>query len=94
MFLDQAEFRARRRQVIYMADWEAWLDKFLGDQELPVLTHAGHVRTETAKAHAEKQYDLFHAQRLALEAAESSLTELERVAKQAEMTQKKPGGAA
>lgn len=43
MFLDQAEFRARRRQVVYMADWETWLDKFLADQELPVLTHAGRI---------------------------------------------------
>ncbi len=95
MFLDQAEFRTRRRQVIYMVDWEVWLDKFLNDQELPVLTHAGHVRAETAKAHAEKQYDLFHAQRLALEAAEDSgLAELESAAKEAEATQEKPGGAA
>jgi len=29
MFLDQAEFRAQRRQDIRMADWSASLDKFL-----------------------------------------------------------------
>jgi hypothetical protein len=48
MFLDQAEFRARRRQIVYMADWESWLDKFLADEELPVLTHAGHIRSGQA----------------------------------------------
>ena len=36
MFLDQAEFRAQRRQDIYMDDWQAFLDKFLRDTELPV----------------------------------------------------------
>ena len=94
MFLDQAEFRAQRRQVIYMADWEAWLDKFLHDQELPVLSGAGHVRTDDAKAHAEGQYALFHARRLALEAEADteSVAALENAAKQAEAAQKKRGG--
>jgi hypothetical protein len=77
MFLDQAEFRARRRQVVYMADWETWLDKFLADEELPVLAHAGHIRANAAKLYAESQYELFHARRLALEAEdESALEEL------------------
>ena len=94
MFLDQAEFRARRRQVVYMADWETWLNKFLDDQELAVLTHSGRVRSDTAKAHAENQYELFHAQRLALESADddaAGLEELEaRTAKG--IGNKKPGG--
>ena len=96
MFLDQAEFRARRRQVVYMADWEIWLDKFLDDQELPLLTHAGKVRSDDARAYAESQYELFHAQRLALETAEdetAAFNELEaRAAKGA--GGKKPGDAA
>lgn len=36
MFLDRAEFRAQRRRDIKVADWEADLDKFLADTELPV----------------------------------------------------------
>jgi hypothetical protein len=36
MFLDQAEFRAQRRQDIHMGDWEAFLDKFLRDTVLQV----------------------------------------------------------
>jgi hypothetical protein len=79
MFLDQAEFRAKRRQVVYMADWEIWLNKFLNDQELPVLTHAGRVRSDAAKAHAENQYELFHAHRLALEAANDEATDIEEL---------------
>jgi hypothetical protein len=70
MFLDQAEFRAQRRQDIRMADWTALLDKFLRDTELPVLTHAGSVRHEDALAWANEQYDAFaDRRRLAAEAA-------------------------
>ena len=48
MFLDQAEFRAQRRQDIRMRDWETFLDKFLRDTELPVLADAGTVSHEEA----------------------------------------------
>ena len=48
MFLDQAEFRAQRRQDIRMRDWEMFLDKFLRDTELPVLADAGSVSHEEA----------------------------------------------
>lgn len=59
MFLDQAEFRAQRRQTIQMADWEAFLDKFLGDVELPVLHSAGSVKHQQALDFANQQYDQF-----------------------------------
>jgi len=48
MFLDQAEFRAQRRQDIKMGDWTGFLDKFLRDTELPVLEGAGSVGQEAA----------------------------------------------
>ena len=67
MFLDQAEFRARRRQNIRMRDWEAFLDKFLRDTELPVLFGPGTVSRDEALEWAQGQYDAF-AQRRRLEA--------------------------
>ena len=67
MFLDQAEFRAQRRQNIRMRDWEAFLDKFLEDTELPVLTYAGSVSHEEATEWACGQYEAF-AERRRLEA--------------------------
>lgn len=96
MFLDQAEFRARRRQVVYMADWETWLNKFLADQELAVLSHSGRVRSDAAKAHAESQYELFHAQRLALESADDDTVGFEELETRAAkgISGKKPGGTA
>lgn len=59
MFLDQAEFRAMRRQDIRLADWDGFLDKFLRDTELPVLEHAGKVRHADALEWAQRQYDEF-----------------------------------
>lgn len=63
MFLDQAEFRAMRRQDIHMADWVGFLDKFLRDTELPVLDGAGRVSRDQAQAWAEQQYDVFAERR-------------------------------
>nr|WP_321513351.1 virulence RhuM family protein [uncultured Pseudodesulfovibrio sp.] len=63
MFLDQAEFRAQRRQNIFMEDWQGFLDKFLGDVDLPVLEGAGSVRHKDAVAHAKAEYDKFAEKR-------------------------------
>jgi len=67
MFLDQAEFRAMRRQDIRLADWDGLLDKFLRDNELPVLESAGKVSHLQAQEWAAGQYDAF-AERRRLEA--------------------------
>jgi len=67
MFLDQAEFRAQRRQDIRMRDWETFLDKFLRDTELPVLSGPGTVSRDEALEWAQGQYDAF-AERRRLEA--------------------------
>jgi len=71
MFLDQAEFRAQRRQTIRLADWEVSLDKFLADVELPVLDHAGSVSHDHALEHAARQYDQF-AERRRIEAQQQA----------------------
>jgi hypothetical protein len=63
MFLDQAEFRAQRRQNIRMHDWQAFLDKFLRDTELPVLADAGSVSHDVAIDHANEQYDAYAQRR-------------------------------
>lgn len=59
MFLDQAEFRSQRRQDIHMRDWEAFLDKFLRNTELPVLSSPGTVSHDEALDWAHEQYDAF-----------------------------------
>ncbi|WP_140909062.1 virulence RhuM family protein [Cognatiluteimonas lumbrici] len=71
MFLDQAEFRAMRRQDIRLADWDGFLDKFLRDTELPVLDNAGKVRHADALEWAQRQYDEF-SERRRLEAEQAA----------------------
>jgi hypothetical protein len=63
MFLDQAEFRAQRRKDVKMADWTTVLDKFLADNELPVLAGAGGMSHEEALDWAEAQYIAFSDRR-------------------------------
>lgn len=92
MFLDQAEFRAQRRQDIRMRDWEMFLDKFLGDTELPVLDNAGSVSHDRAIAWANGQYDVF-SERRRLEAEsvaeERYVEDLENTAKEIEAANKR-----
>jgi hypothetical protein len=93
MFLDQAEFRAQRRQNIEMRDWEVFLDKFLRDTELPVLGNAGSVSHEEATEWACHQYGAF-AERRRLEAETAGearyLNDLRTSAKALEAERKEP----
>ena len=63
MFLDQAEFRAQRRQDFRMQDWEDFLDKFLQDTDLSVLSGPGTVSHDEALEWAQEQYDAFAEKR-------------------------------
>ena len=73
MFLDQADFRAQRRQDIQMQDWTAFLDQFLRQTELPVLGGPGKVAHEAALSWADDQYNAF-AERRRLEAEATAET--------------------
>ncbi|MCK4627002.1 MAG: virulence RhuM family protein [Phycisphaerae bacterium] len=89
MFLDQAEFRAQRRQDIHMRDWEGFLDKFLSDTELPVLIGPGTVSHDDALGWAHEQYDAF-AERRRLEAeAEAETRYVEDLRTSAKMLETK-----
>jgi len=63
MFLDMAEFRLLRHQQIHCQQWDAYLDKFLRDNELPVLESAGSISHEQAKELAEMAYMAFEQRR-------------------------------
>lgn len=92
MFLDQAEFRAQRRQDIHLRDWEHHLDKFLRDTDLPVLKNAGSISREAALNWANGQYESFsERRRLEAETAaeERYIEDLKNTAKELE---RKPEG--
>lgn len=92
LFLDTADLRARRRQSMRLADWDAVLDNFLQSNELPRLANAGSVSHERAVGVAEGHYDSFDtARKLAEQKSDldiSELEELEKIAKSSEKEDK------
>ncbi len=91
MFLDQAEFRAQRRREIHMADWQAFLDKFLTDTELPVLEDAGTVSRENALEWANEQYDTFAGRRRLDAEAQAEQRYIDDLRRTAERLKPHPG---
>lgn len=59
MYLDYAELQANNRKIMTMKDWIAKLDAFLQFNEKDILTNAGTVTAEIAKAFAEDQYEKY-----------------------------------
>ncbi|MBO4451115.1 MAG: virulence RhuM family protein [Bacteroidaceae bacterium] len=59
LYLDFAELQAEEHRPMYMKDWIAILDDFLRISRKDILTHAGHVSAQLAKAKADAEYDKF-----------------------------------
>jgi hypothetical protein len=95
MWLDYAEDQARRRQQVFMKDWEQKLDEFLRFNERRVLENAGSVSKKDAEAHAREEYEQFAQRRREHKEAvgeEESIKGLEEAAKLVGRGQKKVGG--
>ena len=58
-YLDLAEDRARRHVPMTMEDWAKRLDIFLTADDRAILTDAGHITAEIAKAHAECEFEKY-----------------------------------
>ncbi len=69
-YLVFAEGQALRRIPMRMGDWVAKLDGFLRLNERDILSHAGRVTHDEAVGHATEEYDAFHRERLAEQAAQ------------------------
>lgn len=83
-YLIFAEGQAMRRIPMTMADWIKKLDGFLTLNDRDILDHAGKVSHQLAKQLAEQEYEQFHQQRLANEAAEADRKDLEQLTKLAD----------
>jgi hypothetical protein len=59
LYLDFAELQAEEHRPMYMKDWIAILDDFLRISRKDILTHAGKVSAQLAKAKADAEYDKF-----------------------------------
>jgi len=58
-YLDVAESMALRKIPMTMQDWETRLNRFLDVADLAVLSDAGKVTAEIAKAHAESEFEKY-----------------------------------
>ncbi|WP_300692910.1 virulence RhuM family protein [uncultured Oscillibacter sp.] len=58
-YLDLAEDRARRHIPMTMEDWAKRLDIFLMADDREILTNAGTITAEIAKAHAESEFEKY-----------------------------------
>lgn len=80
MWLDYAEDQTRRRQQVFLRDWQTKLDEFLRFNERAVLPDAGRIKKREADAHAANQYEAFEERRRQLlegEAERNAFQQLE-----------------
>jgi len=67
-YLDFAELQASNQRPMYMRDWIQKLDQFIQLSERDILTHAGKITADAARAVAEQEYEKY---RRVLDAAAS-----------------------
>lgn len=70
MWLDFAEDQARRRQQVFLRDWQEKLDQFLQFNDRDVLQGAGKISKKMADDKAQAEYVLFAEQQRKLKEAE------------------------
>lgn len=58
-YLDFAELQATNQRPMYMRDWIKKLDQFIQLSEREILTHAGKITAEAARALAEEEYEKY-----------------------------------
>jgi hypothetical protein len=56
-YLDFAALQATNQRPMYMRDWITKLDQFIQLSEREILTHAGKITSEAARALAEQEYE-------------------------------------
>lgn len=89
-YLEFAELQAMSRKPMTMQNWITKLDDFLRLGDRDILTHAGKVTADSAKAKAQAEYDKWHAEKLsAPSAVEEHFIEATAKAKKIGATQPK-----
>ena len=87
-YLDFAELQARKRRLMYMADWIGKLDDFLRLSEQDILTHAGKISHEAAVDRAQEQFAQYEQKRLQWEAQQPT-SDFDRLVDESTQAQKK-----
>ena len=67
-FLAFAQLRAKRKEIMYMADWVSKLDQFIGDlNELDVLDNTGSVSRKAMEAKVREEYKAYRQRQIKTE---------------------------
>ena len=77
MWLDFAEDQTRRRQQVFLKDWQTKLDDFLRFNDRSVLDNAGSIAKKDADEHARIEFDAFAERRRALLEAEGARDQIQ-----------------
>ena len=75
MYLDYAEYQAKRHKQIFMRDWRKKLDAFLKFNEHEILDTPGKVSKEIADNLALERYEVFNQHRLDVEARQEAIAD-------------------
>lgn len=78
-WLDAAELRLKMGKPMFMTDWENRLDRFLEDNELPILDHKATVKMTSAQKYASEQLSLFLAKQRILRESEGEYRLIEHL---------------
>ena len=79
MFFEFAEFRAKNKQHLKLADWRQYIDNFIAFNEQPLLHHCGTVSREQMISLAHERYASFDKNRKVANAREADRIELEQL---------------
>lgn len=79
MFLEFAEFRAKQKQHLKLADWRKFIDNFMAFNEQPLLNHCGSVSREEMKSVVNERYESFDKSRKIADAREADRIEMEQL---------------
>lgn len=77
MFFEFAEFRAKQKQHMGLAEWRSYVDNFIAFNEQPLLSNAGGISRKHMEQVAHEQYAEFDRNRKVAEAEEADREELE-----------------
>jgi hypothetical protein len=88
-YLSFAEFQAKQRKPMHMADWARKLDEFLKLNERDILTTVGRISKQLGKQIAEREFDRFWARQQVIE-QNSDVSDFDRYVRKIERERSDP----
>ncbi len=88
-YLSFAEFQAKQRRPMHMADWIRKLDDFLKLNDQEILTHAGSISKKISDEIAEREYEKYHLKQKAIQ-KDADISDFDRYVRKIESERSSP----